>query len=58
MKIDRMQVTAKELIDGYKERGTDGIEGGHITPWSKGGRTLPENCKMLCAECNRRKSDV
>jgi hypothetical protein len=30
----------------------------HITPWSKGGKTTPENCKMLCADCNRRKSDV
>lgn len=34
------------------------MQGDHITPWSKGGRTIPENCKMLCAECNRRKSDV
>ena len=30
----------------------------HIKPWSKGGRTIPENCKMLCANCNRLKSDV
>lgn len=30
----------------------------HITPWSKGGRTIVENCKMLCAECNRKKSDI
>ncbi len=29
----------------------------HITPWSKGGRTIEENCQMLCAECNRRKTD-
>ena len=27
----------------------------HIKPWSKGGKTLPENCQMLCADCNRRK---
>lgn len=30
----------------------------HIKPWSKGGKTVPENCRMLCAEDNRRKSDV
>lgn len=30
----------------------------HITPWSKGGKTIPENCQLLCAECNRRKSDI
>ena len=34
------------------------MQGDHMTPWSKGGKTIPENCKMLCAECNRRKSDV
>lgn len=28
----------------------------HITPWSKGGKTDSENCRMLCAEDNRRKS--
>ena len=27
----------------------------HITPWSKGGRTVPENCQMLCRDCNLRK---
>jgi len=30
----------------------------HITPWSKGGKTIATNCMMLCADCNRRKSDV
>jgi len=34
------------------------MEADHITPWSKGGKTIPENCQMLCLECNRRKSDV
>lgn len=33
------------------------MQGDHITPWSKGGKTTPDNCKMRCAECNRRKSD-
>lgn len=35
-----------------------GMEADHITPWSRGGKTNPENCQMLCLECNRRKSDV
>ena len=34
------------------------MEADHITPWSKGGKTSPENCKMLCLECNRRKSNL
>lgn len=32
------------------------MEADHITPWAKGGRTVAENCQMLCRECNRRKS--
>ena len=32
------------------------MEADHITPWSKGGHTVIENCQMLCKECNRRKS--
>jgi len=36
----------------------DDMQADHITPWSKGGKTISENCQMLCRECNRRKSDV
>jgi 5-methylcytosine-specific restriction endonuclease McrA len=31
------------------------MEGDHITPWSEGGKTLPDNLQMLCKDCNRRK---
>lgn len=31
------------------------MEADHITPWHLGGRTVMENCQMLCRECNRRK---
>lgn len=31
------------------------MEADHITPWSKGGRTVAENCQMLCRKCNREK---
>lgn len=27
----------------------------HIIPWSKGGKTVPENCQMLCIPCNEAK---
>ena len=36
----------------------DDMQADHITPWSKGGRTIAENCQMLCDECNRRKSNI
>jgi hypothetical protein len=32
------------------------MEADHITPWHLGGKTLPENCQMLCKDDNRRKS--
>lgn len=31
------------------------MEADHITPWSKGGRTIEENCQMISKEWNRRK---
>ena len=33
------------------------MEADHITPWNKGGKTISENCQMLCLRCNRIKSD-
>lgn len=38
-----------------KEFDIEFMEGDHITPWCEGGRTVIENCQMLCRECNRRK---
>lgn len=34
------------------------MQADHIMPWSKGGKTEVDNCQMLCAECNRRKSNL
>lgn len=34
------------------------MEADHITPWHLGGRTIPDNCKMLCKDDNRKKSGV
>lgn len=35
----------------------DQMEADHITPWSQGGRTDLTNGRMLCRDCNRRKSN-
>lgn len=32
------------------------MEGDHIMPWCKGGKTVIDNCQMLCRSCNREKS--
>lgn len=32
------------------------MEADHINPWHEGGKTIPENCQMLCKQCNREKS--
>ena len=34
------------------------MEADHITPWHEGGKTLEDNCQMLCKEDNRRKSGI
>jgi hypothetical protein len=38
-----------------KEFDYEFMEGDHITPWKEHGKTVVENCQMLCRECNRRK---
>lgn len=35
----------------------DEMEADHITPWSEGGKTIAENCQMLCKYHNRIKSN-
>lgn len=32
------------------------MEADHITPWHLDGKTIPENCQLLCKDCNRKKS--
>lgn len=31
------------------------MHGDHIKPWSRGGHTTPDNCQMLCRDCNLEK---
>jgi hypothetical protein len=38
-----------------KEFDLEFMEGDHIKPWREGGRTVIENCQMLCRDCNRHK---
>lgn len=35
----------------------ENMEGDHIISWAQGGKTISENCQMLCKDCNRRKSN-
>lgn len=44
--------------EGSKVFLIDEMQGDHITPWSKGGRTVADNCQMLCIPCNRDKSGI
>ena len=60
---NRMKRSAYEQQKGIckkcgKPFAIEEMEADHITPWSKGGKTITENCQMLCKECNRRKSDI
>lgn len=32
------------------------MEGDHIIPWHRGGKTITENCQMLCKDCNSKKA--
>jgi len=34
------------------------MEADHITPWHDGGKTISENCQMLCKQDNRLKSGI
>ena len=57
---DKMARTAYERQKGVcpkcgRKFAIEEMEADHIKPWSKGGRTVAENCQMLCADCNRRK---
>lgn len=44
--------------DGQKVFEFAEMDADHIVPWSKGGKTVPENCQMLCIACNRSKGDL
>lgn len=43
---------------GKKKWDLKEMEADHITPWSKGGKTVAKNCQMLCKRHNQEKSAV
>ena len=47
-----------ECIKCKKHFAIEKMQADHIKPWSKGGKTVPENCQMLCTNCNRIKSNI
>lgn len=56
-----MKREAYERQDGIcpvckKEFAINEMEADHINPWHDGGKTVAENCQMLCKEDNRTKS--
>ena len=56
-----MKREAYERQDGVcpvckKEFAINEMEADHINPWHDGGKTVAENCQMLCKEDNRTKS--
>jgi hypothetical protein len=61
--------TASEKRGGYERQNgicnlcrehfeIEEMEADHITPWSDGGRTNPDNLQLLCKSCNRTKSNT
>lgn len=56
MKSKRDFVRIKNAPNADKKFELDEMEADHIKPWSKGGKTIKENCQLLCVECNRTKS--
>ena len=57
-KQDEFYTNLQLVEDELKHFAIEEMQADHIMPWAKGGKTVAENCQMLCADCNRRKSDV
>ena len=57
-KQDEFYTNLQLVEDELKRFAIEEMQADHITPWAKGGKTVAENCQTLCADCNRRKSDV
>lgn len=55
---NRARCKSPNNADGKQMFELTDMHADHITPWSKGGKTLAENCQMLCIPCNRDKSDM
>ncbi len=49
---------ARNAICGNAHFEIGEMEADHITPWTDGGKTIAENCQMLCKDDNRRKGKI
>ena len=50
------ELKSKKLSKAANHFEISEMEADHITPWHEGGKTLEENCQLLCKDDNRRKS--
>jgi len=60
---DKMKREAYERQNGIcikcsKHLEIEEMEADHIKPWHEGGKTIADNCQMLCKQCNRTKSGI
>lgn len=64
--VDLFEFDRRDALAAYEKQGHkcpicgetfefEQMHADHITPWSKGGKTTPENCQMLCRDCNLKK---
>ena len=46
-------MSVRDIADCFE---LEEMEADHITPWHEGGKTIENNCQLLCKNDNRRKS--
>ena len=57
MRIQVFEQQSSKCNECFETFDISEMEADHITPWTEGGKTIVENCQMLCKECNRRKTN-
>lgn len=55
MKLEAYEAQGHKCKCCGKEFDFSDMDGDHILPWSKGGKTIRENLQMLCRKCNQEK---